>query len=289
MDGKPKIGLVIGGGGIKCLAAISLFEFLDAAKIDVELMVGCSGGAIMVAAYGAGYSSGQMKDIIAKSVSKKMFMNINLRAVAGIARLPFCKFDKSSGILKSDAIRRLYQQAFGDRKLEDLRPRIIFQATDFQTGEGVILDKGLVADTVYASGALFPILPPLCIDGRWFIDGAFNANVPVMEAVKRNMDIIIVMMFEEKFAADPHGFVECYYTMHKAMARAMDRSQMSLSVDLHSYEIVVLNVFFDKDIQIWDVDKIPLILDTGQKAVDRKKEEILFLIQEFSRSKTHSS
>jgi NTE family protein len=287
VERKPKIGLVIGGGGIKCLAAISLFEFLDASKIDIELVVGCSGGAIMAAAYGAGYSSAQMKDIIAKSVSKKMFMNINLRSVAGIAQVPFCKFDKSSGILKSDAIRQLFQRTFGNRKLEDLRPKTIFQATDFQTGEGVILDKGLVADTVYASGALFPILPPLCIDGRWFIDGAFNANVPVMEAVKRNMDIIVVIMFEEKFSSDPHGFVECYYTMHKAMARAMDRSQMSLSVDLHSYEIVVINVFFDKDIQIWDVDKIPLILDTGKKAVDGKKEEILAVIDEFSKSGTH--
>ena len=286
MKREPKIGLVIGGGGIKCLAAISLFEFLDAARIKVELMVGCSGGAIMTAAYGAGYSSSQIKDIIVRSVNKKMLKRINLRSVAGIARLPFCKFDRSSGILKSDAIRRLYQQVFGNRKLEDLRPRTVLQATDFRTGEGVILEKGLVADTVYASGALYPLLPPLCIDGRWYIDGGFNANVPVMEAVKRNLDIIIVMMFEEQFAANPHGFAECFYTMIKAVTRALDRGQISLSVDLHSYEIVVVNVLFEQDIQIWDVDKIPLILDTGQKAVDRKKAEILSLIQGFSEPET---
>ena len=283
-EGKPKIGVVIGGGGLKCLAAISLFELLSDAKINVDLVVGCSGGGIMAAVYGAGYNSAQMQDAITKSVSKKLFRNINFRSVAGIARLPFGRFDKSSGILKSDSIRRVYHQLFGNLKLEDLRPETILQTTDFQTGESVILHKGLVADAVYASGALFPILPPICIDGRWFVDGAFNSNVPVMEAVKHNMDIIIVMIFEEKFAVDPRGFPECYYTIHKTMTRALDRSQISLAVDLHSYEIVIINVFFDKYIQIWDVDDIPLILKTGQKAVDQKKEEILAVIREFSKS-----
>jgi len=53
---KPRIGVVIGGGGLKCLAAVSLFEFLNEKDIDVDLLVGCSGGAIMAALYGAGYN-----------------------------------------------------------------------------------------------------------------------------------------------------------------------------------------------------------------------------------------
>jgi NTE family protein len=279
---KPEIALVLGGGGLKSLSAVCLFEFLKQAGIDVDLVVGCSGGGIMAAMYGAGFNSTQMRDAITKSVNKKLFMNVDFRSLAGIARLPFGKFDKSSGLLKSQRIRRVYRESFGDRKLEELRPKTILQTTDFQTGEPVILEKGPVADAVYASGALYPILPPICIDSRWYIDGGFSANVPVMEAVNRNVDIIIAMIFEEEFEADPHTFMDCYYTVMKTVTRALDRSQISLSVDLHSYEIVVINVFFKKYIQIWDVDDIPLIMETGRKAVDQRKEEILTVIREFS-------
>jgi len=207
---KPKIGVVIGGGGLKCLSAVCLFEFLNEAKIDIDLMVGCSGGAIMAALYGAGYNSAQMRDAITQSLNKKLFSKLDLRSLAGIAGLPFGRFDKSSGILNSGPIRQMYHRIFGDLKLEDLKPETIMQTTDYQTGDSVILQKGLVADAVYASGVWFPILPPINIDGRWFIDGSYNSHVPVMEAVKRNMDIIIVMMFEEKLDPDPRGFINCY-------------------------------------------------------------------------------
>jgi NTE family protein len=278
---KPKIGVVIGGGGLKCLSAVCLFEFLNENNIDVDLMVGCSGGAIMSALYGAGYNSAQMRDAITQSLNKKLFSSLDLRSIAGIAGLPFGRFDKTSGIIKSAPIRQMYRRIFGDRMLEDLKPETILQTTDYQTGDSVILSKGLVADAVYASGVWFPILPPICIEGRWFIDGSYNSHVPVMEAVKRNMDIIIVMMFEEKLDPEPQGFINCYYNVNNTMTRALDRSQMSMSIDLGPYEIVMIDVVFDKVIPIWGVDEVPGVLEAGQKAVDRKKEEILMHIQDF--------
>ena len=281
---KPRIGVVIGGGGLKCLAAVSLFEFLNEAKIDIDLLVGCSGGAIMSALYGAGYNSEQMRDAIAQCINKKLFSNIDLRSVAGIAGLPFGRFDKSSGILNSGPIRQIYRRIFKDLKLEDLKPQTILQTTDYQTGESVILQKGLVADAVYASGVWFPILSPICIDGRWFIDGSYNSHVPVMEAVNRNMDIIIVMMFEEKLDSNPQGFINCYYNVNNIMTRALDRSQMSLSIDVGESEIVIINVLFDHVVPIWGVDEVPGVLEAGRNAVDRKKEEILEHIREFSES-----
>lgn len=280
---RPKIGVVIGGGGLKCLAAVSLFEFLNEENINIDLMVGCSGGAIMAALYGAGYNSAQMREAITQSVNKRLFSSIDLRSVAGIGGLPFGRFDKSSGILNSAPIRRMYHRIFEDRRLEDLRPETILQATDYQTGESVILNAGLLADAVYASGVWFPILPPIHIDGRWLIDGSYNSHVPVMEAVKRNMDIIIVMMFEEKLNPDPQGFINCYYNVNNSMTRALDRSQMAMSIDLGAYEIVIINVMFDHVVPIWGVDEIPGVLETGHKAVGQKKDEILSHIRGFSK------
>jgi len=280
---KPKVGVVLGGGGLKSLAAVALFEFLSEAKIDIDLLVGCSGGSIMAALQGAGYKPAQMRDFITQVSNKKLFRNIDYRSLASIARLPFGRFNKSCGILKADRIQQLYSRMFGDLRLEILQPKTILQATDFQTGEGHILTTGLVADAVYASGAMFPILPPICIEGRWYIDGGYSSNVPIMEAIKRNMDVIIALVLQEHLSHDPQGFIECFFTVQKTSTRALVRSQISLSVDLHHHEIVIINVPFEKYIQVWDVNEVPAILDAGQKAVDQKKQEILSVISSFQK------
>jgi len=281
---RPKVGIVLGGGGLKSLAAITLFEFLSAAQINIDLLVGCSGGGIIAALKGAGYDPAQMRNLITQLLNRKLLRQVDYRSVAGIAKLPFGRFDKSSGIMKGEPIRKVFHRIFKDLKLEELRPETILQATDYQTGEGVVLSTGLVADAVYASGAVFPILPPICIEGRWFVDGAYSSNVPVMEAVKRNMDVIIAVVLEEKLAPDPHGFLECYFTIHKTLTRSLVRSQLSLSIDLHHHEIVIINVLFEKYIQVWDVDEAPAILAAGQKAVDQKKDEILSVIGSFQKA-----
>jgi NTE family protein len=283
VERRPKVGVVIGGGGLKCLAAVALFEFLNDAQIDIDLLVGCSGGSIMAALRGAGYNPAQMRDFVTQLLNKKLFRNIDYRSIAGIAKLPLGRFDKSSGILKKEPFKRIYRRIFKDLRLEELQPETILQATDYQTGEGVVLSTGLVADAVYASGALFPILPPICIEGRWFVDGGYSSNVPVMEAVKRNMDVIIAVVLQEKLAQDPQGFFECFFTIQKTSARALVRSQLSLSIDLHHHEIVVVNVPFDKYIQVWDVNEVTAILDAGQKAVAQQKEEILSVIRSFQK------
>ena len=282
---RPKVGIVLGGGGLKSLAAVALFEFLNDARIDIDLLIGCSGGSIMAALRGAGYNSAQIRDFITQVSEKELSRNIDYRSLASIARLPFGRFNKSCGILKADPIRRIYRRIFGDLRLENLQPKTILQVTDYQTGEGHILTSGLVADAVYASGAMFPILPPICIEGKWYIDGGYSSNVPIMEAIKHNMDVIIAVVLQEHLSPDPQGFLECFFTVQKTLTRALVRSQISLSVELHHHEIVIINVPFDKYIQVWDVNEVPEILNAGRSAVDQNKDEILSVIRSFQKGK----
>jgi predicted acylesterase/phospholipase RssA len=46
VERRPKVGVVLGSGGIKPFSAIALFEFLDEMGIVVDLLVGCSGGGL---------------------------------------------------------------------------------------------------------------------------------------------------------------------------------------------------------------------------------------------------
>jgi NTE family protein len=282
VERRPKVGIVLGSGGIKSFSAIALFEFLDEMGIVVDLLVGCSGGGLAAAARGAEFTPAQMRNLIGEFLDREAFSRVDYRTLLGLAHLPFGRFDKEAGILKSDYVRQAFRDVFKDLRLEDLRPTTLLQATDILTGQGVVLSRGPVADALCATTALFPLLPPVCIEGRWLVDGAYSSSVPVMEAVNHHMDVIIVFVTTTQIATEPGSFFEYFSNLISRTQTAHERREMALAIDLHHHEIVIVNVHFDQVIQMWDVDQVPIILEAGQKAVEHKKGEILSAIESFS-------
>jgi NTE family protein len=280
---KPKVGIVVGSGGMKSLSSIALFEFLDEAGIDVDLLIGCSGGSSVIASWACGNNAETMREQAYNFWGNKdLLTRTDYRTLLSIAGLPFGRFDKSRGLLKPDLAFKAYKEMFGDRNIEDLTVRSMFQTTDLLSGEPVMLSKGLLRDAVYASGALFPLLPGLQIDGRWLMDGVYSVPLPVLEAVNKDMDIIIAMTYEERTTVESRGFVPYFLRAHGYSHHWLQRNQTALSVEMHHHEIVFINVIFDKFISLRSVRRIPEILEKGKMAVEDKKSEILSAIENFS-------
>jgi NTE family protein len=283
------VGVVLASGSIKAFSSLSVFEFLNEHKIPIDLLIGCSGGSIIAAAIGSGMSIEEIKANAKKFLNKELFVKKDLRALLGMYNLPFGRFKKTSGFLKPDRIRAMYREVFGDKRLEDLNPKTLLQVTDLETGQGTVLEKGLLADAIYASGAIFPILPPIQLDGRWYMDGFYTSSLPVMEAVKRQVDIIIAVIFEDPIHPNPGGFFSCFNNIYKIQSSAVTRYQMALSIDLHDYEIITVKVPFEKTIKMWDIDAVPKILDAGKLAIEAKKEEILEAVRSFGLNQQKSA
>jgi NTE family protein len=278
---RPKIGVVLGSGGIKAFAGVALFEFLKQAEIAVDLLVGCSGGSVICAGIGAGYAPEEIRKLAFELLDSELFEQRDYRSLLGLFSPRLGRFDKSSGLLKPDGLREIYRRQLPGLRLEHLRPRTLIQTTDLLTGEGVVLSQGSAADAVYASGAFFPVLPPLYHDGRWLADGVYSAPVPVLEAVKRNLDVIIVLDFNERVTSEPQGFLECFHRYVGSAMTTLKRSQMLLALELHHYEIIVIEVRFDHTVRLRDVAELPAIFAAGEEAVDRHGAEILSALRNF--------
>ena len=279
--GRPKISLVLSSGGLKPVAAVSLFEFLDEQAIPVDLMVGCSAGSIISALRGIGYGTQEMIDFFRGVQRFKPFEHIDYRALLGLAKLPLGKFNMHSGILRPEKYRMILKETFGDTRIEDLRPKVLMQTTDVSTGEGVILDRGLVCDALYASSAIFPLLPPIEFAGRWLSDGYYTSPLPVSEAVKHGMDVIIAVTFFDPIDMDAHSYAACLSNYYSIQGDATTRYQMALSIDMHTHEIVIVQVPFKKPVNIWDVDYISEIIELGRIAIDARKNDILSSIRHY--------
>lgn len=271
---EPKVALVLGGGGIKPYSAVPLLKFLESNNIKLNLIAGCSGGSIMTALFASGYSPDDIVRTVVPGLKKDLFKP-NLKAFASIARLPYCKMDKESALIKPDALRKKFREYFGNMRIEDLGMKIVLQATDFQTGEGVGIETGDLADGVYASSAIYPMLPAIRIGERWLFDGVFSAPVPVLQAVRHRPDIIIAVDFLEKLSPDPRGYLETSIHTGKIYARTIAAAQTCLTLNLQDGEVIYIKMVFDKYISIWDIDKMPAILKAGEIALEKVKDEIL--------------
>lgn len=279
---RPTVAVVTGSGGIKTFGAVALYEFLAEANIVPDLLIGCSGGALMTGLLATGYSPSGMLDLLPELITPKLFSKIDYRSLLGIPHFPFGRFDLAHGIIKPDNFRAAHARVFGDVRLEELQPTTLMQVTDFHTGEGLVLSRGLLTDAVYASGALFPVLPMIQLEGRWLTDGAYSSPCPVLEAVKRKMDVIIALTVETRFDAAPQSFIEMFNLSQYLCTNTLIKNQMAAAINLHHHEIIQINLRFNRPVEFWQLDAIPLVMETGRQAVEAKKGEILSALKNFS-------
>jgi NTE family protein len=279
---QPTVAVVIGSGGIKTFGAVALLEWLDDAGIVPDLLLGSSGGAFMAGLWATGYEPAKMTDLIPELMPPEFFSQIDYGVLWGIPGLPLKRFGLDHALLKPDSMHKAFARLFGDTRLEDLRPKTLIQVTDFHTGEGFVLEAGRLADAVYASGAAYPILPMLQLDNRWLMDGAYTSPCPVLEAVRRQVDVIIAVTFETTFASLAPGVLPLFQRTQFLCTSTLMRSQMTTAINLHHHELIHLNLSFDQPIEMWNFDAIPLILQTGQQVVAAQKHNILAAIQSFA-------
>ena len=204
---RPKIGLVLSGGGAKGFAHIGVMKVLDSLNIKVDYVAGTSMGAIIGSLYASGYTGKQL-DSIFKSLDFDDVINDNIPRAAktfyerdnsekyGVT-LPFEKFkiNLPSALSRGQNVYNLLSKLMLHvSEVDDFKklPIPFFcMATNIETGESVILDKGNLAQAVAASGALPSLFQPVIINDKILIDGGVTNNYPIAELRAQGMDIII--------------------------------------------------------------------------------------------------
>lgn len=204
---KPKVGVVLSGGGAKGLAHIGVLKVLEEQGIEVAYIGGTSMGAIIGGLYAAGYSATEL-DSIFNSLdadallqdytprgSKNFFEKRNDEIYA--LTLPFNKFRLgfptalSKGLYNYTTINRLTDHVRHIRDFDKLPIPFVCIATDIETGKEVVLKDGVLPDAILASGAFPSLYYPVEINGKLLIDGGVTNNYPIEELRKMGAEIII--------------------------------------------------------------------------------------------------
>lgn len=204
---RPKIGLVLSGGGAKGFAHIGVLKVLEEAGVKIDFIGGTSMGAVIGGLYASGYNASQIDSIFKKTDFDELLKDFIPRSTKNFYErrndelyalsLPFNKLKigipeaLSKGMYNYNLLSRITRNVKDIRDFNKLPTPFLCIGTNIETGEEVLLNKGNLAQAMIASSAFPSLFSPIEIDGKLLVDGGVTNNYPIDEVRKLGADIII--------------------------------------------------------------------------------------------------
>ena len=200
---RPKVGLVLGGGGARGAAHIGVLEELERLRIPVDCVAGTSMGALIAGAWAAGMDPATMRREMGKADWNDLFQDnpgygdVNYRSKrlsqrylpgseTGITELGAIS---PPGVVSGQKIKLFFNQLVhadtGERNIERLPLPVSIIATDIGSGDRVVFRDGSLTLAMRASMSVPGLMAPLEYRGRKFVDGGLVDNLPVQEVRDR--------------------------------------------------------------------------------------------------------
>jgi NTE family protein len=177
---RKRIGLALGGGTLRGLAHIGALEILEKNNIPVDVITGCSSGAIVAAAFVCGRIE-ELKDI-SLSADKKSRRQL----------LDFCL--TGEGLIKGDKMRSFFDYITVGKNFEDIDGvKLAFVGTDALTGQEVVINEGSIAEALEVTTALPGLAPLKRYRGRLVFDGGTAMMVPAKIAYDFGAEKVIAI------------------------------------------------------------------------------------------------
>ena len=188
---KPVIALALGGGAAKGFAHVGVIRALEQNGIVPDIITGTSAGAVV----GAIYASGISADTLRRRALNLKEDELKDFTLAG------------NGFLKGEKLADFINREVGRKRIEQLPRRFAAIATDFDSGQRVVLRSGDTGAAVRASAAIPNVFQPVTIRGRRLVDGGLVSPVPVTAAREMGADIVIAVDITAKPARHQRGLI----------------------------------------------------------------------------------
>jgi NTE family protein len=278
-DEQKKVALVIGSGSVKCAAAIGLHKALRREGIDVGMIVGCSGGALYAAFIALGHSPEESQEMSMRLWTRDVTAKHNSRSLWQILLPNLFGFDENFGTVDDTLVMERFRAAFGDQKLEDAKIPLYVTATDFESGEQVVLTRGRLVDALRGSIAIPYIFKAHRADGKLLVDGYLSDPMPVGVAIKEGADVILAMGFESPFQENINSLMRYTFQVSSIMSNNLLKSNFAFHQLAHHSEVIPILPKFNQRIRLFDTDKIPYIIEEGKRAADEQMPYLKKLLE----------
>lgn len=212
---RPKIGLVLSGGGAKGISHVGALRVIEQAGIKVDYIAGTSVGSIIGGMYAVGYSVDSIEQIVKSQDWSKLLTNTpNLDEIIIEEKSEFGKYILEIPIVRNKPVlpkglidahsfsvelSRIFSVAYKTKRFSDLPIPFRVIATDITNGTTVAIDSGNLAEAIRASMAIPSIFAPVKFQNHLLVDGGIVRNFPVSDVIDMGADIVIGVSLSQGF------------------------------------------------------------------------------------------
>src|SRR3984885_3104665 len=246
---RPRICLVLSGGGARGMAHIGVLKILDELKVPIDCIAGSSMGAIVGGLYASGMTVDQIESTMRSVDWQEAFHDAPPRRDLAFRRkqddrnflvklplgLKHGKILLPKGFIQGQKLQETLRQLtlpFSNSTDFDLLPtpfRAV--ATDLETGNAVVMGEGDLSIAMRASVSAPGVFAPVELNGRLLVDGGLAENLPINVARAMHADILIVS--DVSFPLQPRAALDSALSISNQMLAILvrkdsDRQRASL-------------------------------------------------------------
>ena len=289
---RPRIGLVLSGGGARGAAHVGVLKVLEELNVPIDAIAGTSMGAVVGGLYASGLTareieaamtSGILQDAFRdrparsdltfrrKSEDQNFLVRFPLGLKGGDFRLPKGLI---TGQKLNQTLRRLTLPVAAARDFDDLPTRFRAVATDLETGEAVVLGGGDLVTAMRASLSAPGVFVPVEQDDRLLVDGGLAENLPVDVARAMGVDRLIVV--DVGFPLQTRERLDSVGTISNQMLAILIRRGSNAQRETLGPDDVLLAPELG-DASSFDFGRIPRAIGLGEQAAHASRERLASL------------
>jgi len=185
----PRVGLALGGGAARGFAHIGVIQVLEENALRPDLVVGTSAGSLVAALYASGKSGAELA-ALADAMDETAFADWSY---------------PGRGLIRGEALARWVREQTGGRPIEGMKLPLGIVATDLDSGQPILFQRGDTGVAVRASSAVPAVFQPVRIGAREYVDGGLVAPVPVRFARQMGAEIVIAVDISAAPEGNPTG------------------------------------------------------------------------------------
>lgn len=212
---RPRVGLVLGGGGARGAAHIGVLRELERHRVPIDAIAGTSMGAIIGGLYASGKSVDELEEIVttidwAGAMSDTPpRKHLSFRRKQDDAQYPIDlelglqgrELILPMGVIQGQKLDLLLHEltihVAGISNFDELPIPFRAVASDIERGQAVVIGRGDLAQAIRASMTVPGVLAPVQVDDRLLVDGGIVGNLPIN--VVRDMDVDIIIAVDVEF------------------------------------------------------------------------------------------
>lgn len=291
---RPKVGLVLSGGGAKGAAHIGVLKYIEEVGIPIDYIAGTSMGSIVGGLYALGYSADEILNLINDVDWSRMISNNVDRPEISYSRkhesktqlitFPFSvdtdndelqsrSFRNSlpAGLVTGDNLVNLFNSltvGYADSTdFNTLPTPFLCIATNLMNGDGEVMDKGIFTKAIRASMAIPILFDPVNIDNMVYTDGGLINNFPAEQCRAMGADYVIGVSMTAALEDDPKELTSIITQVKQLKQIITDR-------EYENYH-ELCDIFISPDLKgvgtlSFNSESVSIITESGYEAASRQ-------------------